>query len=64
MGAVFEPSANFSAGFSYYQIKWTNQVAFPDFQSVINANDPANVFRDPAGNIYAVSGKYLNLGEV
>ena len=64
LGAVFEPSANFSAGVSYYQIKWTNQVAFPDFQSVINANDPANVFRDPAGNIFAVSGKYLNLGEV
>ena len=62
-GIVWEPNTSFSAGLSYYDIKWTNQVAFPDFQALVDSNSP-NVLRDPAGNIYAINGQYFNLGEV
>jgi iron complex outermembrane receptor protein len=63
VGVVWEPNANFSAGLSYYDIKWTNQVAFPDLQALVDNNDPG-VLRDPAGNIFAINGQYFNLGEV
>ena len=65
MGLVFEPSRDFSASIDYYQIKWTNQVAFPDFQTYANDPNSPNVSKDPqTGVILSIAGQYINLGEV
>ena len=65
LGMVFEPNRDFSASIDWYSIKWSNQVAFEDFQVI--ANNPADprAFRDPvSGVILSIAGGYINLGEV
>jgi iron complex outermembrane receptor protein len=65
MGLVFEPNRDFSASIDFYQIKWTNQVAFEDFQTLANDPNSPKVTKDPSsGVILSIAGEYINLGEV
>jgi iron complex outermembrane receptor protein len=64
-GIVFEPSASFSVGIDFYQINWTNQVAFEDLQTLVNSPNDPRVFRDPTtGLIRSVSTTYINLNAI
>jgi iron complex outermembrane recepter protein len=62
LGAVWEPSNAFNMSLDFYQITWSNIVSYDSFQSVVNANDPNRVIRDPStGNIVTVLNNYRNL---
>lgn len=62
IGMVWEPSASFNAALDWYQISWSNQVASPSFQDIVDAGDPNRVIRDPVtGVIVTVLSNYQNL---
>jgi iron complex outermembrane recepter protein len=46
LGLVFEPTRDWSIGVDYYQIKQINVIGNDDPQSVVDRNDPTQVFRD------------------
>ena len=75
LGAVFEPTRNFSTSVDYYWIKWKDIVLAPDFQGIVDASCPnppatpadppcpstAQVLRDPiTNNIVTVFNQYQN----
>jgi iron complex outermembrane receptor protein len=65
IGVVWEPNASFSVALDWYQITWSNIVASPSFQSIVNGGDPNKVLRDPVtGRIITVLSNYENLGSV
>ena len=62
LGMVWEPNNAFNMSVDFYQITWSNIVGSDSFQSVVNANDPTRVIRDPVtGNITTVLSNYRNL---
>jgi iron complex outermembrane recepter protein len=64
LGVVWEPNNAFNASMDFYQITWANIVGYDSFQSVVNANDPSRVIRDPTtNNIVTVLNNYRNLSE-
>lgn len=65
VGVVWEPNASFSIALDWYQITWSNIVASPSFQSIVNSGDPNKVLRDPVtGRIVTVLSNYENLTRV
>jgi iron complex outermembrane receptor protein len=61
IGFVFSPTKDFSVGVDLYEIKWTNQVVFQDFQAI--ADDPSfdpRAIRAADGTIVAINGQYEN----
>jgi iron complex outermembrane receptor protein len=63
LGFIFEPNNKFSLGMNYFEILWKNLVTTDSFQSLVNANDPSRVIRDPVtGNIVTVLNNYFNAG--
>jgi len=62
LGVVWEPNSSFNMALDWYQIRWSNIVAAPSFQSIVNAGDPTKVIRDPqTGTIVTVLNNYTNL---
>jgi iron complex outermembrane receptor protein len=62
IGLVWEPNTSFNIALDWYQITWTNIVASPSFQSIVNSGDPNKVLRDPVtGRIVTVLSNYENL---
>jgi iron complex outermembrane receptor protein len=76
VGAVWEPSRMTSVGANYYSIVYSNVVASPSFQSLINASCPVrpsptnpapcpstpSVIRDPLNNqVVTIISGYVNL---
>jgi iron complex outermembrane receptor protein len=62
LGFVWEPNNSFNVAVDWYQITWTNIVASPSFQSIVDSNDPNRVIRDPTTNqIVTVLSNYQNL---
>ncbi len=62
LGMVWEPNNAFNVSLDFYQITWSDIVASPSFQSIVNAGDPAKVIRDPStGLIVTVLSNYQNL---
>lgn len=47
VGVVWEPTSSFNASVDVYDISWSNIVAAPSFQTIVNTNDPAVVIRLP-----------------
>jgi iron complex outermembrane receptor protein len=62
IGLVWEPNTSFNIALDWYQITWSNIVASPSFQSIVNTGDPNKVIRDPVtGRIVTVLSNYENL---
>jgi iron complex outermembrane receptor protein len=62
IGVVWEPNASFNIALNWYQITWSNVVASPSFQSIVNSADPNKAIRDPiTGRIVTVISNYENL---
>lgn len=71
IGAVFEPTRDFSASINWYNIEWKDQVGSASFQALVNGNGVINgvtrgvVTRDPiTNNIVSVATNYANLSTV
>jgi iron complex outermembrane receptor protein len=66
LGFVWEPNNSFNVAVDWYEITWSNIVASPTFQSIVNTNDPTRVIRDPnsipiPNQIVTVLSNYQNL---
>lgn len=71
IGAVFEPTRDFNAGLTWYDIDWRDQVGTSSLQAIVNGNGIVNgvtrgvVTRDPStNNIVSVASNYYNLSNV
>lgn len=65
-GVVFEPSADFNVGLTWYKIQQTNVVAASGFQFIVDnpALFPGQILRAADGTLVSVSDKFQNLSEV
>jgi iron complex outermembrane receptor protein len=62
VGIVWEPNTSFTLALDWYQITWSNIVAPPSIQAIVNSGDPNRVIRDPVtGGILRVYSGYENL---
>ena len=59
LGALFEPTKQFSVGLDYWNYDQTNIVAV-NTQDTIDINDSSNVTRDGLGDITSVDDQYAN----
>ncbi len=66
-GIVWEPSNSFNASLDVYDISWSDIVVAPNFQTIVNTNNPAVVIRLPPqpgqafGQIVTVLNGFVNV---
>ncbi|RAS33291.1 iron complex outermembrane receptor protein [Paraburkholderia bryophila] len=64
LGFQLSPTRTTDIGFDWYKIHIDNVIGTDDIQSVVNANDPSKVIRNPNGSIAYVLLPYQNLASL